>query len=151
MVGGLLRVLRNGLPNPLTNVVGDRRSLANRKHESGADAERFPLGPLVCELDPKRDVATSLEVFGSYIHTYKFSEAVEDKVVLDLVYEARDIDQAVQLLTGSLRERAARYLDKWARWGDHLRLASRVAAPILHHFFGSIQAEAEESLEKARP
>ncbi|WP_269849025.1 hypothetical protein [Methanosarcina horonobensis] len=27
------------------------------------------------------------------MHTYKFSEAVEDKVVLDLVYEARDIDQ----------------------------------------------------------
>jgi type I restriction enzyme, R subunit len=41
----------------------------------------------------KQDKATSLEVFGSYIHTYKFSEAVEDEVVLDLVYEARDIDQ----------------------------------------------------------
>ena len=41
----------------------------------------------------KRDARTSLEVFGSYIHTYKFSEGVEDKVVLDLVYEARDIDQ----------------------------------------------------------
>ena len=41
----------------------------------------------------KRDVASSLEVFGGYIHTYKFSEAVEDQVVLDLVYEARDIDQ----------------------------------------------------------
>ena len=27
------------------------------------------------------------------IHTYKFGEAVEDEVVLDLVYEARDIDQ----------------------------------------------------------
>ena len=40
----------------------------------------------------KRDRATSLEVFGGYIHTYKFSEAVEDEVVLDLVYEARDID-----------------------------------------------------------
>ena len=37
--------------------------------------------------------ATSLEVFGGYIHTYKFSEGVEDEVVLDLVYEARDIDQ----------------------------------------------------------
>ncbi len=32
-------------------------------------------------------------MFGGYIHTYKFSEAVEDGVVLDLVYEARDIDQ----------------------------------------------------------
>jgi type I restriction enzyme, R subunit len=41
----------------------------------------------------KKDKKTSLEVFGGYIHTYKFSEAVEDKVVLDLVYEARDIDQ----------------------------------------------------------
>jgi type I restriction enzyme R subunit len=41
----------------------------------------------------KADKATSLEVFGGYIHTYKFSEAVEDGVVLDLVYEARDIDQ----------------------------------------------------------
>jgi type I restriction enzyme, R subunit len=39
------------------------------------------------------DTKTSLEVFGSYIHTYKFSEGVEDNVVLDLVYEARDIDQ----------------------------------------------------------
>ena len=41
----------------------------------------------------KQDKQTSLEVFGGYIHTYKFSEAVEDQVVLDLVYEARDIDQ----------------------------------------------------------
>lgn len=41
----------------------------------------------------KQDKATSMEVFGGYIHTYKFSEAVEDQVVLDLVYEARDIDQ----------------------------------------------------------
>ncbi len=41
----------------------------------------------------KKDKATSLEVFGGYIHTYKFSEAVDDEVVLDLIYEARDIDQ----------------------------------------------------------
>ncbi len=41
----------------------------------------------------KTDAQTSLEVFGGYIHTYKFSEGVEDGVVLDLVYEARDIDQ----------------------------------------------------------
>ena len=32
-----------------------------------------------------------MKVFGGYIHTYKFSEGVEDGVVLDLVYEARDI------------------------------------------------------------
>jgi type I restriction enzyme R subunit len=41
----------------------------------------------------KKDRQTSLEVFGGYIHTYKFSEGVEDEVVLDLIYEARDIDQ----------------------------------------------------------
>ncbi len=41
----------------------------------------------------KQDKATSQETFGGYIHTYKFSEAVEDQVVLDLIYEARDIDQ----------------------------------------------------------
>ena len=41
----------------------------------------------------KQDKQTSLEIFGGYIHTYKFSEAVQDQVVLDLVYEARDIDQ----------------------------------------------------------
>jgi type I restriction enzyme R subunit len=41
----------------------------------------------------KQDKQTSLEVFGKYIHTYKFNEAVEDEVVKDLVYEARDIDQ----------------------------------------------------------
>jgi type I restriction enzyme, R subunit len=41
----------------------------------------------------KKDKQTSMEVFGGYIHTYKFSEGVEDKVILDLIYEARDIDQ----------------------------------------------------------
>ncbi len=41
----------------------------------------------------KQDKETSIEVFGGYIHTYKFSEGVEDGVILDLVYEARDIDQ----------------------------------------------------------
>ncbi len=38
---------------------------------------------------------TSIEVFGTYIHTYKFDEAVKDGVVLDLRYEARDIDQHI--------------------------------------------------------
>ncbi|MCC6269486.1 MAG: HsdR family type I site-specific deoxyribonuclease [Dehalococcoidia bacterium] len=41
----------------------------------------------------KADAKTSIEVFGRYIHTYKWREGVEDGVVLDLVYEARDIDQ----------------------------------------------------------
>jgi type I restriction enzyme R subunit len=33
------------------------------------------------------------DVFGTYIHTYKFHQAVADKVVLDLKYEARDVPQ----------------------------------------------------------
>lgn len=41
----------------------------------------------------KADKATSIETFGSFIHTYKFDEAVDDSVVLDLRYEARNIDQ----------------------------------------------------------
>jgi type I restriction enzyme R subunit len=41
----------------------------------------------------KTDKQTSLETFGTYIHTYKFDEGVEDGVVLDLRYEARDVDQ----------------------------------------------------------
>ncbi len=43
----------------------------------------------------KADKKKSIEVFGRYIHTYKFDEAVKDKVVLDLRYEARDIDQRI--------------------------------------------------------
>lgn len=41
----------------------------------------------------KEDKKTTMEVFGRYIHTYKFNEAVEDGVVKDLVYEGRNIDQ----------------------------------------------------------
>ncbi|GAB4528073.1 MAG: HsdR family type I site-specific deoxyribonuclease [Anaerolineae bacterium] len=43
----------------------------------------------------KADKKNSLEVFGGYIHTYKYNEAVKDGVVLDLRYEARDIDQSI--------------------------------------------------------
>lgn len=43
----------------------------------------------------KVDKKKSIEVFGPYIHTYKFDEAVADGVVLDLRYEARDIDQYI--------------------------------------------------------
>lgn len=52
----------------------------------------------------KADKKKSIEVFGGFIHTYKFDEAVEDGVVLDLRYEARDIDQYV-----SSQEK----IDKW--------------------------------------
>lgn len=43
----------------------------------------------------KADKRKSIEVFGRYIHTYKFDQAVREGVVLDLRYEARDIDQYI--------------------------------------------------------
>jgi len=43
----------------------------------------------------KDDKKTSFEIFGKFIHTYKFDEAVADKVILDLRYEARDIEQNI--------------------------------------------------------
>ena len=43
----------------------------------------------------KDDKRRSIETFGPYIHAYKYDEAVGDGVVLDLRYEARDIDQSI--------------------------------------------------------
>ena len=43
----------------------------------------------------KSDKQRSVETFGPYIHAYKYDEAVRDGVVLDLRYEARDIDQNI--------------------------------------------------------
>jgi type I restriction enzyme R subunit len=37
----------------------------------------------------------SIGVWGPYIHTYKYDEAVKDKVVLDLRYEARRVEQNI--------------------------------------------------------
>ena len=73
----------------------------------------------------KREIKSSIEVFGTYIHTYKYPEAVADKVVLDLRYEARDIPQDVvsqekidlwfETKTKGLTELAKARLKK--RWG----------------------------------
>ncbi|MCC6747128.1 MAG: type I restriction endonuclease subunit R [Deltaproteobacteria bacterium] len=52
----------------------------------------------------RKDKVMTRDVFGTYIHTYKFHQAVADKVVLDLKYEARDVPQR-------LTSRAA--IDKW--------------------------------------
>ena len=73
----------------------------------------------------KADKQKSIEIFGRYIHTYKFDEAVKDKVVLDLRYEARDIDQTLtspkkvdqwfEAKTGGLTDLARAQLK--LRWG----------------------------------
>ncbi|RZT23603.1 type I restriction endonuclease subunit R [Fictibacillus sp. BK138] len=52
----------------------------------------------------KKDKKKSIEVFGKYIHTYKFDEAVKDNVVLDLRYEARNVDQNIT---------SQRKIDQW--------------------------------------
>ena len=96
----------------------------------------------------KADKATSLEVFGGYIHTYKFSEAVADKVVLDLAYEARDIDQKLGS-TGQIDQwfdAKTRALNDWQKdelkkqWGTMQKVLSsksrmeRVVADIIFDF-----------------
>jgi len=96
----------------------------------------------------RRDKQTTRDVFGTNIHTYKFHQAVEDKVVLDLKYEARDVPQR-------LTSRAA--IDAWfdqktrglnnfqravlrKRWATMEELMSagerkqRIIADIIHDF-----------------
>jgi len=73
----------------------------------------------------KADKKRSIETFGSYIHTYKYDQAVRDGVVLDLRYEARDIDQNItsqakidqwfELKTRGLTEMAKNQVKQ--RWG----------------------------------
>ena len=96
----------------------------------------------------KSDAATSLEVFGGYIHTYKFDEGVEDGVILDLVYEARDIDQwlSSQDKVDAWFEAKTRGLNAWQReelkrqWGTSQRVLSsrsrmdRVVSDIVFDF-----------------
>ena len=96
----------------------------------------------------KKDKQTSLEVFGGYIHTYKFSEAVEDEVVLDLVYEARDIDQHLgsQSKIDAWFEAKTKGLNDWQKdelkkqWGTMQKVLSsrsrmeRVVSDIVFDF-----------------
>jgi type I restriction enzyme, R subunit len=80
----------------------------------------------------KKDKKKSLEVFGPYIHTYKYDEAVRDGVVLDLRYEARDIDQYItnpakidawfDAKTSALTDVAKAQLKK--RWGTMRKVES---------------------------
>ena len=80
----------------------------------------------------KRDKLQSIQTFGPYIHTYKYDQAVEDNVVLDLRYEARDIDQHItsqeridqwfELKTRGLTDLAKAQLRQ--RWGTMQRVLS---------------------------
>ncbi len=80
----------------------------------------------------KSDKRRSIETFGPYIHTYKYDEAVHDGVVLDLRYEARDIDQSItspakvdqwfELKTQGLTDVARAQLKQ--RWGTMQKVLS---------------------------
>ena len=83
----------------------------------------------------KSDKQRSIETFGKYIDTYKYDEGVHDEVVLDLRYEARDIDQESHL---SL-ERIDQFFDSKTRglndvvkaqlkqrWGTMLNVVSAI-------------------------
>lgn len=80
----------------------------------------------------KSDKRRSIETFGPYIHTYKYDEAVRDGVVLDLRYEARDIDQNItsqakidqwfELKTRGLTDVAKAQLKQ--RWGTMQKMLS---------------------------
>lgn len=76
----------------------------------------------------KKDKKKSIEVFGSYIHTYKFDEAVADGVVLDLRYEARDIDQNIT---------SQKKVDEW--FEAKTRGLSRLAKIQLKQKWGTMQ------------
>jgi type I restriction enzyme, R subunit len=47
----------------------------------------------------RKDKLMTRDVFGTYIHTYKFHEGVADGVILDLKYEARDVPQRLTFRT----------------------------------------------------
>ncbi len=80
----------------------------------------------------KDDKRRSIETFGPYIHAYKYDEAVSDGVVLNLRYEARDIDQNItsqaridqwfELKTRGLTDVAKAQLKQ--RWGTMRRVLS---------------------------
>lgn len=96
----------------------------------------------------RKDKQTTREVFGTYIHTYKFNEAVADKVVLDLKYEARNVPQRLtskeaidawfEQKTKGLNNFQRSVLRK--RWATMEKLMSsgerkqRIIADIIHDF-----------------
>lgn len=96
----------------------------------------------------RKDRQTTREVFGSFIHTYKFHEAVADGVVLDLKYEARLVDQdlSVHEAVDDWFTEKTRFLNNYQKavlrkhWATMEKLMSsaerkeRIIADIIHDF-----------------
>ena len=98
----------------------------------------------------KKDAAKlrTQDIFGTYIHTYKFHEAVADKVVLDLKYEARDVPQSItspqaiedyfaRKTKGLNNFKKAIIRKRWATMEELMSAEerkARIAASIIHDF-----------------
>ena len=96
----------------------------------------------------RRDKQMTRDVFGTYIHTYKFHQAVADKVVLDLKYEARDVPQQLlsQAAIDAWFEQKTKNLNRYqksvlrGRWATLEKLMSagerkqRIIANIIEDF-----------------
>ena len=73
-----------------------------------------------------KNLAKTSEVkFGPFIHKYLHKQAVEDKVILDLQYEARDVETSISskekldeklesIVAGLTKDRAEMVKDRWA-------------------------------------
>lgn len=99
-------------------------------------------------LKSDKERLTSREAFGPWISTYKFNEAVKDGVILDLRYEARnveqnltnteDFDEMFEFHTKNLTAKAKEQIQK--RWGIMQNLFSskervnRIVAQIYKDF-----------------
>src|SRR5712692_10207783 len=77
----------------------------------------------------KIDKSNSIGVWGPYIHTYKYDEAVADKVVLDLRYEARRVDQNIK---------SQEKIDAW--FEERTRGLTDVARAELKRRWGTMQS-----------
>jgi type I restriction enzyme R subunit len=97
----------------------------------------------------RTDKKRSLEVFGRYIHTYKYDEAVSDNIVLDLQYEAREVDQRItsqdkidqwfEVKTKGLTEYAKAELKR--KWGTMQKVLS--SQPRLSRIVADIMLDME--------
>jgi type I restriction enzyme R subunit len=98
----------------------------------------------------KKDAAKlrTRDIFGTYIHTYKFHEGVADGVILDLKYEARDVPQRItspQAIEAYFAQKT-KTLNNFQkavvrrRWATMEELMSaeerkaRIAASVIHDF-----------------
>jgi type I restriction enzyme R subunit len=85
----------------------------------------------------KKEKAQTMSIFGPFIHTYKYDEAVRDKVIVDIRYEARDVAQKItsqekidlwmEAKTANLNDVAKSELKKtWATMQNVLSSRSRL-------------------------